>query len=81
MNLFCKIFPQLCKDQKEVIDDCAFSNSYDTDEFDKRRALSELKSSRTLIKKATMRLNSNKLGRALYDLDNFITNLEIKLKK
>lgn len=48
------------------------------DEF--KRAISEFKSARTLIKKALMRINCNKLlGNVLYELDTTITKLERKL--
>lgn len=46
-----------------------------------KRAVSEFKSARTLIKKALMRVNSNNLGDTLYNLDVMITKLEIRIKK
>lgn len=50
---------------------------------EQRRALSELKSARTLISKALMRISApaNKLGKAGYDLTEMINELSSKINK
>lgn len=81
MNLFCKVFPWLCSDTDIVANEYDFSQSFSVNELDQRRALSEFKSARTLIKKALMRVNSKRLGKVLYELDHVIVELGLKLKK
>lgn len=56
------------------------SINIDTDKKELKRAISEFKSARTLIKKALMRINYNTLGNALYELDILISELKRKLK-
>lgn len=53
------------------------------DNTEQRRALSELKSARTLISKALMRINakSNIMGKAGYDLTKLIDELSLKINR
>lgn len=82
VNLFSKLFPSICVDNNLYITGEDYETrrrqSFKTEE--RKRALSELKSARTLINKALLRLNSNQLECGLFELDQIICDLETKLK-
>lgn len=56
------------------------SINIDIDRKELKKAISEFKSARTLIKKALLRSNYVGLGNALYELDILISELKRKLK-
>lgn len=68
---------------KQPIDNVNIMNKsivIDVDRKELKRAISEFKSARTLLKKALMRTNHTGLGNALYELDIIISDLKRKVK-